>query len=150
MMRIILMTCLLIVMEGSYAVTIPDAKVLYEANNGVCNISNSPLVAAVESVLRQNGIKINKYSHFAFYINVGGYAVENECVVSVSLTVYTNQLVKIRDLQNKEIFGRVVLCEERALLSGPSYSITNKINDELRSYSEQCVSEIEKIEFERF
>jgi hypothetical protein len=152
MMKKLIVICLFLIINNSYALTLNDANVYSEADTTAeteCGISNSSSIAAVESVLRQNRIVIKSNSKFYFYINTVAIESGNGCAASTSLVVHTYAYVKIRSLNNRGIYSKVTLCDVKgAIFTGPSYDLETRINEKLRSFSEECISEIEKIKFE--
>ena len=150
---------LILITQNSYALTLTDANVFSEADSGEmtkCSLSSSNSVAAVESVLRQNRINITPDARVSFYLNNTAISLSNTCASFVSLKVnfigiaYFPPAVGFSSPSPKrKIYTEGVLCSSGSILAGPPYNLQSRINEEFRSFAESCISEVEKIQFEK-
>lgn len=147
-MKKIIVVLILVFSSSLYALDLQRAYVFSEKDDGdntKCGISYNAATSAVEAELRQNRIVIGSdKSDYIFYVNNLALSYGESCAVNVSLEAYYFASVPLPSIKNKKIFGQVSLCHEGTILSGPTYSLQNRINDSLKSMTDQCISRIEK------
>ena len=130
----------------SYALTFEQAHVFGEAisdEGSKCGLSRDASVSAVETALRQNRIAINEKAKYNFYLNTNSLYLDQGCVANTHLEVGFYSYVNPPN-GDKAVFAEVILCTRGMIMSGPSYNLQTRINDNYRSMAEQCVSEIQK------
>jgi hypothetical protein len=133
------------VVSNAYSANMRSAFVLSEEGSTACGISDASTVAAVEAVLRQNNIKIDKqYTGAIFYITLNAMDLGNGCVASFGLQAYYLQTVKIPSIKKEPLVAKVELCSFGHLATGTYSQVENRVHQKLSSFTEMCISEIEK------
>jgi hypothetical protein len=147
MKRFLFNLIVLLFCSNSFALDLVSVNVFAEddaAEARQCNHSNSSTVAAVESVFRQNRIKVDSNSPYYVYINTAILEIRpGYCSVSTRLFIYFTSNVNIPDKKFSK-FLRTELCTYTSLLIGNSGTISSRINNDYRSFAEECISKIEK------
>jgi hypothetical protein len=113
-----------------------------------CGLDRNGLEAASEAVFRQNRVSIvaAERTPFRAYINVNAYrAVGDTCTYNLYFQVYFMGST-LYPSTGKNVFVPVEICSRSALLLYKSSDGMVRLNESIRSYTEQCLSEIEKIE----
>ena len=110
-----------------------------------CGLSSIAAVAATESVFRQNRVPIRseRDANIFAYVNLTVIKTSVTCVVSsqFQIFVYTNASLPGN---TKSILVRGELCEKGGTLTGLASSLQARVNDQYRSFTERCISEIER------
>jgi hypothetical protein len=114
-----------------------------------CNITYKSAVAAVESALRYNNVKVATQTDYygddaiKAYVNLASLGASANCALSYSLEMQTSLSVAFpRQLGLGTRFSLVVLCNKGGIMTGPSYDLQDRLNNSLRDYVDQCVGEI--------
>lgn len=119
-----------------------------DAYNKSCSAAHTSAVSAVEATLRANNIKLLSKSgpgDISAYVNLNPVSTsDRSCALNWSVifriygekTEYGPNKVRLR--------GFVELCSVSGIMIGPTYNLQTRVNDELRSATEKCISEVEK------
>ncbi len=113
-----------------------------------CGLDKNGLEAASEAVFRQNRVLIvaDGRTPFRAYINVNALrTVGDNCAYNLAYQVYFLGST-VYPSTGKNVFAPVEICSRGALLIWKSSDGMVRLNESIRSYTEQCLSEIEKIE----
>jgi hypothetical protein len=118
-----------------------------------CSLTLEPSVAAVESTLRSNAIPLLSDSESwrtdfiqpNAYINFVPVSLSSSsCALSWRLNFYLLREIPIPG--EKTLFSEVELCSESGVLSGPTVNLQSRVNEELRTATEVCISRIETLD----
>ena len=129
--------------EGVYVFGEADS-----ADGKSCGVAYTSAVSAVEATLRANNIKLLSSSaldDISAYVNLNPVPTsDRSCALSwnVRFRIYGK---KTAYGPNKvSLGGDLVLCKDSGVMTGPTYTLQTRVNDELRSATEKCISEVEK------
>lgn len=117
------------------------------ASDRECSLSRRSAVAAAEGALRGNRIKIvsrdEAYGNFIAYVNFTALKMTSgACAVYLSLSVRLYAQTQYKNYP-KPIFGRLELCKEGIIMSGPAIDLQTRINASLKEMMETCISQVE-------
>ena len=115
--------------------------------NTKCKFDFKSGIAAVESALRYNRVKIENSPEAEgvdFYINVTNLEIDNNmCSASISLRVGYFKTMNIPQT-NKSIMTTIVLCSKESLVHFFKVNMQSKVNSILKDSVDQCISKVEK------
>jgi uncharacterized membrane-anchored protein len=145
-MKIFVSIMLLSLSTVVYALQLKDVHVFSEdddqdARN--CSVTANSSTAAVEAVLRQNGIRINANAAYDVYVPFTVINLSTTCVVSYKLQVYfLTRIVPPGGRTATSIRGEI--CSKSGVMTGNRGTLQTRLNNAFKSYAEQCISEIER------
>lgn len=150
-MRTFLATLIAFSCIGSvaYAQEFPPVYVFTEDDDDssyACQVSGASIVAAVESEFRQNLIAIasveQKFSGKSVwaYINVNPIEISGSlCAASYDFQLYQRQ--PIYDVvKDRNTIANVEHCSLGGIMTGAPSGLQDRINDNLRDFTNQCIS----------
>jgi hypothetical protein len=144
----LLIATLALACSSAQALQIPSIHVFSEANDNdsrECSYDNLAAVAAVESVFRQNRIPVKKDSPYSAYISVNLFKQSGSSLCIANIYFQVGVYVSAIPPNSKQsIFSLMELCSRAKLITRQVSNVQSTVNDNLRSYSEICISEIEK------
>ena len=110
-----------------------------------CNIDSNIVVAAVESVFRQNRIEIrnSNQSDLLAYVNITALNISSGCAISNDFNIYMFSFTKLPG-SNRSMPTRNTFCKKGSTLTGNPANIQSRVNEQYRSFVELCISEIER------
>jgi hypothetical protein len=140
--------CFFLIFTGlpisSFAIPVKEIKISSDVRE-VCNLTTASINASAESEVRRNNIKIGSSSGLWEYINVNALNFRGPvCAVSIEFRILTSALTAYKDISNTPIFVWGELCNNSIILSGPTYDLQTRVNDEIIDFTRQCISEVSK------
>jgi hypothetical protein len=114
-----------------------------------CSLSSAGYIAAAESSLRYNRIRIQaaNESEANLYLNVNVMPIRRGgtdlgfCAASLEIQFYKTGVIT---LARGNLFGDHIFCKRGTLFIFDIQNLQTKINEQVRSFTEQCISDIEK------
>jgi hypothetical protein len=146
-MRNLLFACLLfsysLVVEAAQLASIKVVHEKVSDETSQCGITSIANIAAVESIFRQNRISITSDSQVFAYIRVSSIKDSVGCFTTVTLQLYFFTNANIPKTSSR-VLVVAELCERGTMLTGASANMQSRVADNLRSFAEICISEVEK------
>ena len=107
-----------------------------------CNIGHTSAIAAVESEFRKNDVKVTS-GVWDLLVHLRLVALETSgtgCAVNYSFRVQSNQMIFHR-LKQIEKLVWIEECDFGGLMTGPTYDLQTRLNDNLRDLTNMCISQ---------
>jgi hypothetical protein len=145
----ILFLCLTSIVQGQILSSVNVFAEKEDEDFIKCNLSSAGYIAAAESSLRYNRIRVQvqNESEVYLYLNVNvlpirrGGTETGSCAASLEIQFYKVGMIT---LARGTLFGDHTLCKKAALFIFDIQNLQTRINEQVRSYTEQCISDIEK------
>lgn len=117
-----------------------------------CGVTYEPAVAAVQTVLRSNGIRMSQdlggTIHAYINLNVvpltSGGQPTGECIMNISLEFLTLDAV-LNPVENRMMSAKIVYCDQAGVALGRPHVLRDEYLSTLRTMTEQCVSRYERV-----
>jgi hypothetical protein len=147
---ILVFLTILIAPASIHAQVIRDAHVFTERDTTgesvKCQMSTDATQAAVETALRQNRIAVlpDSPGRLNVYVNLNIMEVDRaNCVVNLMIQFLRFELVEIANIRKQRI-GAHEFCMKQVLFLYGKSRIQTQVNDDARSLTERCISEVER------
>jgi hypothetical protein len=145
--------CFFLIFTGlpisSFAMPVKEINVKSEVRE-ICNLTTASINASAESEVRRNNIKIVNSivnsSGLWEYINVAAldFSGTDVCAVSIEIQILTTAVTLYKDISNTPIAVLGELCTKAYIMSGPTYDLQTRVNDQIIDFTRQCISEVSK------
>jgi hypothetical protein len=141
--------CFFLIFTGlpisSFAIPVKEIKISSDVRE-ICNLTTASINASAESEFRRNNIKIGNSSYLWEYINVNplNFRGTDACAVSIEIQILTYAFTAYKDISNTPIGVLGELCKYSTIMSGPTYNLQTRVNDQIIDFTRQCISEVSK------